>query len=122
MDIWQLYHRAFETLEAEQNVRRPQIPANCRHNAHIYYLLVQDLDTRTALLSHLKENGVRATFHYVPLHNSPAGMKYGRVGGELGVTEDISDRLVRLPLGSGLTINEAQHIIKTVLSFFKSHH
>lgn len=122
MDVWQLYHEAFEALEADQRVRRPQIPNHCHHNAHIYYLLVQDLDTRTALLSHLKENGVRATFHYVPLHNAPAGMKYGRADGELVVTEDISDRLVRLPLYSGLTVSEAQHIIKTVLTFFNNQH
>lgn len=115
MSIWKRYHKAFAELELQRKVRRPSIPKACQHNAHIYYLLVNDLETRTAVLSHLKQNGIQATFHYVPLHSAPAGRKYGRVADALKVTEDISDRIVRLPLSASLTPEEVESIITVVL-------
>jgi dTDP-4-amino-4,6-dideoxygalactose transaminase len=96
-------------------VRRPTVPLECQHNAHIYYLLVNDLETRTEVLSALKQYGVQATFHYVPLHSAPAGRKYGRTQGELRVTDDICDRIVRLPLSAALTTSEVDHVIALVL-------
>ncbi|HEY9643448.1 MAG TPA: dTDP-4-amino-4,6-dideoxygalactose transaminase [Coleofasciculaceae cyanobacterium] len=116
-EIWQQYHQAFLDLEAQGRVQRPMIPADCQHNAHMYYLLLQDLETRTALLAYLKSRGVQSTFHYVPLHSSPAGKKYGRTSGELTVTDDLSDRLLRLPLGAGMTIKEADYAISEVCAF-----
>jgi dTDP-4-amino-4,6-dideoxygalactose transaminase len=118
-EIWQWYHEAFADAEQQQIVRRPIIPEHCDHNAHIYYLLVRDLDTRTALMAHLKSKNIYTTFHYVPLHNSPAGLKYGRAVGHLNVTEQFSDRLVRLPLGSSMSLKEARYVSSEVLAFLK---
>jgi dTDP-4-amino-4,6-dideoxygalactose transaminase len=116
LDIWQQYHVGFAALEAKGYLRRPTLPAECQHNAHMYYLLVENLDVRTALMQYLKEQGVSAVFHYVPLHSSPAGMRYGRVNNELPVTVSISDRLLRLPLFVGL--EDAPLIVGLIENFF----
>jgi dTDP-4-amino-4,6-dideoxygalactose transaminase len=100
--IWARYHEAFAELEASGQVRRPVVPDHCRHNAHMYYLLLPDADTRTAFISRLAANGVHSVFHYVPLHSSPYGRSVGRAVGDLAQTDDISGRLVRLPLWLGL--------------------
>ncbi|XQQ06768.1 MAG: dTDP-4-amino-4,6-dideoxygalactose transaminase [Leptolyngbya sp. IPPAS B-1204] len=118
MAIWNYYHQRLETLEQQGIARRPIIPADCQHNAHIYYLLVENLEVRTALIAHLKRKGIQSTFHYVPLHSAPAGLKYGRTTGELSVTDDLSDRLIRLPLGAGMTLTEAKYVSEEVLAFF----
>lgn len=118
MGIWNYYHQAFEGLEQQGKIRRPVIPAHCEHNAHMYYLITDDLKTRTALLARLKNQGIQATFHYVPLHSAPAGLKYGRTAGTLAVTDDISNRLTRLPLGAGMTLTEAKCVAEEVLTFF----
>ncbi|MFM7426359.1 MAG: dTDP-4-amino-4,6-dideoxygalactose transaminase [Elainella sp.] len=119
MYLWQQYHQAFAPLEQQGLVRRPLIPADCQHNAHIYHLLTDSLETRTDLLAYLKQNGVRSTFHYVPLHSAPAGQAYGRTSGEMLVTDDISDRLIRLPLGAGMSMLEGKTVIDQVYSFFE---
>ncbi|MCU0523295.1 MAG: dTDP-4-amino-4,6-dideoxygalactose transaminase [Elainella sp. Prado103] len=118
LDIWQLYHQNLADLEQQGHIRRPIVPADCQPNGHLYYLLTENLAVRTELLSYLKSQGVRSTFHYVPLHNSPAGLKYGRSAGSLAITEALSDRLVRLPLGGAMTLSEAQRVIEVVLDFF----
>lgn len=100
--IWQRYHEAFADLEAEGIVRRPCVPPHCEHNAHMYYLLLRTADERTAVLAALKRRGVGAIFHYVPLHSSPAGRRYARAHGTLAVTDDVSERIVRLPLWPGV--------------------
>ena len=92
------------------------LPAECQHNAHMYYLLLENLNVRTALIQYLKERGVHAVFHYVQLHSSPAGMRYGRVNNELPVTVSISDRLLRLPLFVGL--EAVPKIVDSVTRFF----
>jgi len=117
--LWERYHAAFAGLEVVGRVRRPIIPAECSHNAHMYYLLVENFATRTALLAHLKQAGVLAVFHYVPLHSAPAGQKYGRSVGELPMTTELSERLLRLPLWVGLEEDGAQErVIASVLEFF----
>jgi len=117
--LWDRYHAAFADLERLGRLRRPIIPADCQHNAHMYYLLVDNLEERTALLAHLKARGVLAVFHYVPLHSSPAGQHYARAHGTLPVTCDLSDRLLRLPLWVGLDQDGAQErVIEQVLAFF----
>lgn len=118
MAIWEHYHQAFETLEQQGKVRRPIIPSDCQHNAHIYHLIVDDLEVRSALITYLKNQGVQATFHYVPLHSAPAGIKYGRTSGTLSVTDDLSNRLIRLPLGAAMSLTEAKYVIEAVLTFF----
>ena len=100
--LWARYHEAFAALERASDVRRPLIPPNCVHNAHMYYLLLPTLEKRSAFIARLKEVHIHAVFHYVPLHSSPMGRKVGRAAGVLGNTTELSERLVRLPLWLGL--------------------
>jgi dTDP-4-amino-4,6-dideoxygalactose transaminase len=116
LDVWQQYHVGFAALEAQGHLRRPTLPAECQHNAHMYYLLVENLNVRTALLQYLKEQGVSAVFHYIPLHSSPAGRHYGRVNQDLSVTDSVSERLLRLPLFDGL--EDVPMIVDLVDTFF----
>lgn len=102
-EAWNRYHTLLAPLEANGRLRRPVIPAGCEHNAHMYYILLAPDIARQAVLEHLKRNGVYAVFHYVPLHSSPAGLRFGRVHGDLAKTDDLSERLVRLPLWVGLS-------------------
>lgn len=96
----------------------PTIPEGCVHNAHMFYLKCKSLEERTALISYLKERGVMAVFHYIPLHSAPAGLKYGRFHGQDVYTTADSDRLVRLPLYYGLSEEDRNTVIKAVLSFY----
>jgi dTDP-4-amino-4,6-dideoxygalactose transaminase len=121
IEIWNYYHDRFAELEALGLARRPIVPSHCQQNGHIYHLLVQDLETRTALLADLKRKGIQSTFHYVPLHSSPAGLKYGRTSGNLAVTDRVSNCLIRLPLGSGMTHVEAECVSQAVIDFFERH-
>ena len=100
--LWSGYHAAFAELEASGRIRRPIVPDHCGHNAHMYYLLLRDPADRTRFIAALKELGIQTVFHYIPLHDAPAGRKYGRSDGELPVTRHVADRLVRLPLWAGL--------------------
>jgi dTDP-4-amino-4,6-dideoxygalactose transaminase len=100
--IWDRYHDWAEPLEKQGVVRRPIVPDNCTHNAHMYYLLLRDLDARTRFIETMKQAGIGTVFHYIPLHSSPAGIQYGRSGSDLSVTDATSDRLVRLPLWVGI--------------------
>ncbi len=102
MLLWERYHEAFEELEAKDKLRRPIIPRDCEHNAHMYYLLLPSLEARGAFIDALRSQGVSTVFHYVPLHSSPAGRKYSRTAGSMQYTDELSDRLVRLPLWSDL--------------------
>ena len=102
LSIWNRYHAWAERHEAAGLLRRPIVPEHCTHNAHMYYMLLPTLNTRTTFIAELKANGVQAVFHYIPLHSSPAGRKYGRAGSDMAVTDDISVRLVRMPLWVGL--------------------
>jgi dTDP-4-amino-4,6-dideoxygalactose transaminase len=102
MALWDRYHAWAESHEREGRLRRPIIPAHCTHNAHMYYLLLPGLEERTAFIAHLKSRGVQAVFHYIPLHSAPEGVRSSRAHGDLPVTCDISERLVRMPLWLGL--------------------
>ncbi len=115
VSLWERYHEAFADLEAKELARRPVIPADCEHNAHIYYLLLPDLRRRQEFIARLKEKDVNAVFHYVPLHSSPAGLKYCRTAGSLAVTDSVGDRLVRLPLWIGLE-DKLDGVIDAVLT------
>jgi len=119
LSIWSRYHERFERLENAGRVRRPVTPPDCTHNAHMYYLLVADLDQRTRLLAWLKERDIHSVFHYVPLHTSPAGEKFGRTSGKLPVTEEVGDRLLRLPLMVELADSDICHICEQVEEFFR---
>lgn len=113
MAIWQRYHAAFEELERSGRVRRPIVPEGCEHNAHMYYLLLDDLRDRTAFIEAMKTHEINCVFHYVPLHSAPGGLACGRSSGDLRVTTDHSERLVRLPLWIGLEGHQ-DRVIDTV--------
>jgi len=116
--VWQDYHQRFAALEGRGLVRRPVVPADCRHNAHMYYLLVENLEVRSRLIAHLKQHGVQAVFHYVPLHSSPAGRRFGRAHGDLPVTSAAGERLLRLPLFPEL--DDVAKIVDLVTQFFQA--
>jgi dTDP-4-amino-4,6-dideoxygalactose transaminase len=115
---WDLYNEAFAELEAQGDVRRPFIPGHAFHNAHMYYLLARDLETRTALIDWLAKRGINALFHYVPLHSSAAGRRYARTVGSLDVTTSVSDRLLRLPLWAGMSEQDASRVANAVRAFY----
>ncbi len=112
---WQRYHEFLEPLESKGALRRPIVPDGCQHNAHMYYVLLAPEIDRRKVLDEFKRNDIFSVFHYVPLHSSPAGQRYGRTHGSLTVTIDQSERLVRLPLWIGLT-EQQQHKIVDVLN------
>ena len=98
LKLWNCYHTLLQPLEEEGLLKRPFIPKGCGHNGHIYYIVLPSEECRDRIMNHLKQNGINGIFHYVPLHSSPAGMKFGKVIEHLPVTEEYSKRLLRLPL------------------------
>lgn len=102
LELWQRYHEALAPAEARGLLARPVIPAHCSHNAHMYYVILRSAEVRNLALATLRESGVDAIFHYVPLHSSPAGRKFGRSSGDLQVTDDLGGRLLRLPFWIGM--------------------
>lgn len=115
LGIWNMYHQWFAEAEKAGKLRRPIVPAHCAHNAHMYYLLLPDLDRRTAFIDKLRKVGINCVFHYIPLHSAPAGQRLGRMYGDLKVTDEMSDRLVRLPLWLGLEDAQAE-VIQQILA------
>ena len=100
--LWDRYHAALAPLEAAGKLRRPVVPEQCVHNAHMYYVLLDSLEERTRVMASMKERGVHTVFHYVPLHSAPAGRTHGRAHGSMEHTDGLSERLLRLPLWVGL--------------------
>ncbi len=109
--LWNRYNALLAPMESRGLLRRPVIPAECSHNAHMFQVLVSPEIDRQAVLQRLKDEGVGAVFHYVPLHASPAGRTFGRAHGNLSVTQDISARLIRLPLWIGITESEQSYVV-----------
>ena len=120
LSIWNTYSEAFAPLAASGRIEVPTVPEECVHNAHMYYLKLRDLADRTAFIQYLKDKGIIAVFHYVPLHSAPAGLKFGRFHGEDRYTTSESDRLVRLPLYYGMTPEDQQYVIRTSLDYLNS--
>lgn len=118
MDTWLFYHKALQSLAERGLVELPEVPDCCIHNAHMYYVLLSDLEKRTQFMDYLKGRGVGAAFHYVPLHSAPAGLKYGRFAGEDIFTTKVYERLVRLPLFYGMTGDDRQNVVDAVKAFF----
>ncbi|WP_372972809.1 dTDP-4-amino-4,6-dideoxygalactose transaminase [Marinobacter sp.] len=121
LTAWHRYYDELASLQKAGNIRLPIIPDNCTHNAHMFYLKVADLRERTSLIEHLKASGVMAVFHYVPLHTSSAGRRFGRFHGEDRFTTVESERLVRLPLWYGIGQSEQAHVISAVRHFYGQH-
>lgn len=89
------------------------------NNGHLFYIIAKDLEERTQLIDHLKKSGIEAAFHYVPLHTSPAGKKYGRTAGKLSITEDLSERVLRLPLYYDMTEDQVHTVVHEIEKFYK---
>lgn len=119
MRSWNQYYEQLKPLADAGLISLPVVPDRCEHNAHMFYIKVKDLKERTAFISYLKDHGVHAVFHYIPLHSSPAGMKSGRFFGEDRYTTKESERLVRLPMYYGLQEADVDTVVKTVKSFWK---
>lgn len=115
--IWGNYHEFIEPLEKDGYLRRPIVPSDCEHNAHMYYVLLPPEVDRQKLLSHLNQEQVSSVFHYVPLHSSPGGKRYGRVHGSMHNTDMQSERLIRLPLWVGLSLEQQKQIVDTLASY-----
>ena len=116
---WERYYESLKGLEEHKKIQLPYIPKECTHNAHMFYLKTKDLQERSNFITYMKENGVSCVFHYIPLHSSPAGKKYGRFHGEDKYTTKESERLVRLPMYYNLNQQDQEKIIKFVLQFFQ---
>lgn len=112
--VWDTYHERLEPLEDRGLLRRPIVPEHIEHNAHLYYVLVPDFEERKRVIEGLNRRGVHAIFHYVPLHSAPAGRRYGRVQGELTVTETVAERLVRLPLWHAMPTEAVDQVLSAV--------
>lgn len=119
LNSWDLYNEMLTPLAQQGKIELPFIPEECIHNAHMYYIKVKDLAERSKMLAYMKENGIGAVFHYIPLHSSPAGQKFGRFHGEDKYTTKESERIVRLPLYYGLKCNDIENIVERVSLFFK---
>jgi dTDP-4-amino-4,6-dideoxygalactose transaminase len=115
--VYELYLNLLKPLEQSGWLRLPTIPEHCRSNYHMFYVITPNLQSRDALIAHMKDQGISAVFHYVPLHTAPVGMRYGYRAGDLPVTEDLSDRLVRLPLYCGLTEAEQARVVSCIQEF-----
>ncbi len=116
---WHAYYEQLKPLEEAGKIVLPVIPEGCAHNAHMFYLRAKDLEERTRLIAHLKEDGILAVFHYVPLHSATAGKKYGRFSGEDRYTTKISESLIRLPMYYGLKEEEVERVTDSVRRFYK---
>lgn len=118
MASWNYYYHELKALEDKGLLNLPYVPEECAHNAHMFYIKIKDLDERTRLIEYLKENGVNAVFHYIPLHSSPAGKELGRFCGEDCYTTKESERLLRLPLYYGMG-NNVERVVEVVKTFWK---
>lgn len=114
LDLWGNYHQWLANLEKAEMVRRPIIPRECVHNAHMYYVLLPGLAQRTAFIEQLKAKEISAVFHYIPLHSSPRGQAIGRFSGSMLNTDKAGDCLVRLPMWLGLEESQSD-VIQTIL-------
>ncbi|HXF85983.1 MAG TPA: dTDP-4-amino-4,6-dideoxygalactose transaminase [Anaerolineales bacterium] len=115
--IWETYYKELNEWAEENQVQMPFVPAYCEQTYHMFYMLFPNLEKRQAAIAHLKERGVHAVFHYLPLHLSPMGEKYGGKVGDCPVTERISDQLLRLPFYTNMTEEEQARVIEAVKEF-----
>lgn len=109
--IWEYYHEQLKSLETAGILRRQIVPAYCQHNAHMYYVILSPDICRQTVLKELKNNNINIVSHYVPLHSSEAGQRYGRAHGDLTLTDSFSERIIRLPLWIGLTNTQQDRVI-----------
>jgi dTDP-4-amino-4,6-dideoxygalactose transaminase len=118
--IYYRYQDGLASLEHEGLLRLPRIPADCDSNYHLFHILLADTETRDGLMAHLRQKGILAVFHYVPLHSSPMGQKFGYREGDLPVTESVSRRLLRLPFYHDLTEDEQARVVAEIRTFLEA--
>lgn len=116
---WNQYYKGLAQLAADGLVELPVIPDYCTHNAHMFFIKAKDIDERTSLIDFLKKNGIMTVFHYIPLHSSPAGMRFGRMFGEDRYTTTTSERLLRLPLYYGLESKNIELIVTSINNYYR---
>ena len=116
---WDYYHDALLPLARREQIELPFIPEECTHNAHMFYIKARDLEERTALMAHMKEAGVQAIFHYIPLHTAPEGLKVGRFSGEDRYTTRESERIMRLPMYYGLAREDQNRVVSAIEDFYR---
>lgn len=117
--IWNYYYKNLADLEKRGFIKLPIIPNGIDHNGHLFYILTKNSEIRSKLIEYLKSKGISTVFHYIPLHSSPAGLKYAKFIGNLTVTDNVSQRLVRLPLFYDITIPQAEKVVKEINNFYK---
>lgn len=117
---WRRYHDMLAPLEQQGLLRRPTVPSDCQHNGHLYYVVLAPEIDRQKVLDAFRQNSIGAVFHYVPLHSSPAGLRFGRAHGELALTTSLSERLIRLPMWVGLTEPQQQRVVDVLSTFSKN--
>lgn len=115
---WHRYYKKLKVLEENDKIELPVIPSGCVHNAHMFYIKAKDLKERTNLIKYMKENEIGCVFHYIPLHTAPAGLKYGRFHGEDRFTTNESERLMRLPMYYGLSVEDQEFVIDKLIAFY----
>lgn len=119
LNSWSLYYELLKELEESGFIELPHVPAECKHNGHMFYIKANNLSERYELIEHLKKNDITASFHYIPLHSSPAGLEYGRFHGEDKYTTEESERLVRLPMYYGLKAENIQYVALKIKEFYE---
>ena len=117
---WNAYYEMLSPLAEEGRIELPVIPEECKHNAHMFYIKTKDIEERSDLASFLKENGILAVFHYVPLHSAPAGSRFGRFHGEDRYTTNTFERLLRLPMFYGLSLDQTEFISDKIKEFYRN--
>jgi dTDP-4-amino-4,6-dideoxygalactose transaminase len=117
---WRYYYQELSDLARRGLIELPSVPPECEHNAHMFYIKLKDLTERTKILAFLKEKGVHAVFHYIPLHSARAGRKFGRFAGKDVYTTKESERLIRLPMYYGLTPADRSAVVEAVHDFFRA--
>lgn len=119
LKLWNLYNDLLQSLKEEGKIELATIPKDCKHNAHMFYIKTRDIEERSRLINFLRESNINTVFHYVPLHTSSAGLKFGRFHGKDIYTTIESERLLRLPMYYFLTENEVRYVVEKIKEFFK---
>ena len=118
LESWKYYYENLKPLEDKGLIELPKVPSHCQHNGHLFYIKVKNIEERTKLIEYLKAKEITAVFHYVPLHSSPAGQRYGEFVGEDKWTTKESERLLRLPMYYGMSKKDAEYIVKSIREYY----
>ena len=118
LNSWNIYYKTLNPLAEHGYIELPFIPSGCQHNAHMFYIKTKDINERSSLIQHLRNDEIQAVYHYIPLHSAPAGLKYGRFVGDDNYTTKESELLLRLPMYYGLTSDTIQKVCSSIAKFY----